>query len=71
LAFRCPATEFAAKRESTELKEGQMRLDETELGAAIRANTYEEQKKLRFIVEPEPKFWIIDESVDAIHKWLD
>ena len=54
LAFRCPATEFEAKRESTELKEGQKWLRETELGAAICANIYEEkneEKKLRFFVE--------------------
>ena len=49
LAFRCPATEFEAKRESTELKEGQRRLEESELGAAIDG-TYQEEKSLQFNV---------------------
>jgi len=48
LVFRCPTTEFEAKRESTELKEGQWKLSETELCAAI-SGSYKSEKKLGFV----------------------
>ena len=51
LVFCCPVKEFKAKQNSTELKEGKNCLWETELGSAIRANTCEEEKELRFIVK--------------------
>ena len=49
LVFRCPGTEFKAKRESTELKEGQEELHETEFGAAISTLNFDEEK-LEFVL---------------------